>query len=101
LDAPSDKLLVFLLMKARVVLEREAGAFRPAYGPKDTGTGDLYLIYRSARNRRIAVVHLLGAEPNLYGPKLVELSANRLRFVGHARMGEAWHLQEWICELCP
>ncbi|HEX2548068.1 MAG TPA: hypothetical protein VHL79_24500 [Ramlibacter sp.] len=37
--------------------------------------------------------------PNLYDPKLVDLSANRLRFVGAERVGNAWHVQEWICEL--
>ncbi len=89
-------------MQVQVVLERKAGVFVPAYGPKAAGRGDLHLTYRTARNRRIAVLQLLGADrqwPNLYDAKLVDLSANRLRFIGHERVGEGWHLQEWICEL--
>jgi hypothetical protein len=89
-------------MRAKVVLEREGGVFRPSYGQKETGTGDLHLTYRTARNRRVAVLQLLSADrqwPNLYDPKLVDLSANRLRFVGAERVGEAWHIQEWICEV--
>lgn len=89
-------------MQVRVVLEREAGVFKAAYGPKASGTGDLHLTYRTTRNRRVAVLQLLGADrqwPSLYDPKLVDLSANRLRFVGHERVGEGWHLQEWVCEV--
>jgi len=50
----------------------------------------------------VPVLQLIGADkkwPNLYDPKLVELGANRLRFVGAERSGYAWHVQEWICEL--
>jgi hypothetical protein len=48
------------------------------------------------------VLQLLGADkqwPSLYDPKLVDLSANRMRFVGAERQGNAWHVQEWVCEL--
>ena len=89
-------------MRARVVLERVNGEFVPSYGPKQAGTGDLLLTYRTNRNRRVAVLQLIAADkkwPNLYDPKLVDLSANRLRFVGAERNGNAWHVQEWICEL--
>jgi hypothetical protein len=89
-------------MHVKVVLERERGIFRASYGPRDAGTGDLHLTYRTARNRRVPVLQLLCADrqwPNLYDPKLVDLSANRLRFVGHERAGEAWVVQEWICEV--
>ena len=71
-------------------------------GPKDTATGDLHLTYRAARNRRVAVLQLLGADrisPNLYERRLVDLSANRFRFIGRERAGKAWVLQEWVCEL--
>jgi hypothetical protein len=89
-------------MQARVVLERVRGEFVPSCGPKEAATGDLHLSYRTSRNRRVAVLKLLGADrswPNLYDPKPVDLSANRLRFVGAERVGNAWHVQEWICEL--
>jgi hypothetical protein len=89
-------------MQVRVVLERERGEYRPSMGPKDAGTGNLHLTYRTSRNRRVAMLQLLSADkqwPNLYDPKLVDLSANRLRFVGIERVGNAWVVQEWICEL--
>jgi hypothetical protein len=89
-------------MRAKVMLEREAGVFRPSHDRKNTGTGDLHLTYRTARDRRVAVLQLLGCDqqwPNLYEPRLVDLSANRLRFVGAERIGQAWYVQEWICEL--
>jgi hypothetical protein len=89
-------------MRVKVVLEREAGAFIQVLGPKSAATGDLYLTYRAVLNRRIAVLQLLGADrqwPNLYDPKLVDLSADRMRFVGHERAGNAWVVQEWICDL--
>jgi hypothetical protein len=89
-------------MRVRVALEREAGVAKPAFGPSDAGTGDLHLTYRTVRNRRVGVLQLLGADrqwPNLYEPRLVDLSANRLRFVGHERAGEAWVVQEWICDV--
>ncbi|GAB3759125.1 hypothetical protein GCM10028796_05840 [Ramlibacter monticola] len=62
----------------------------------------MHLTYRTNRNRRVAVLQLIGADkkwPSLYDAKLVELSANRLRFVGAERTGNAWHVQEWICDL--
>jgi hypothetical protein len=89
-------------MRVKVVLEREKGEFRPACGPKDAGTGDLHLTYRSARNRRVAVLQLIAADrqwPNLYEPRLVDLSARRMRFVGSERVGKAWVVQEWVCEV--
>lgn len=89
-------------MRVRVALEREAGEYRPALGNKARATGDLHLTYRTNGSRRVAVLQLLGADrvfPNLYDPKLVDLSANRMRFVGAERTGSAWHVQEWICEL--
>jgi hypothetical protein len=89
-------------MRVRVILEREAGVYVPAMGPKNAGTGDLYLTYRTARNRKVAVLQLIGADrawPSLYEPRLVDLAANRMRFVGHEKAGEAWVVQEWICEL--
>lgn len=71
-------------------------------GPTEAGTGDLHLTYRSSRNRRVAVLQLIAADrqwPSLYDPKLVDLSANRMRFVGSERVGNAWVVQEWICEM--
>lgn len=85
-----------------MVLERVNGEFVPSYGPKAAGTGDLHLTYRNSRNRRVAVLQLIAADKkwsNLYDLKLVDLSANRLRFVGAERTGSAWHVQEWISEL--
>jgi hypothetical protein len=84
------------------VLERERGAFRASYGPKDTAMGNLHLTYRTARNRRVAVLQILSADrqsPNLYDPRLVDLSAARMRFIGYEPVDHAWHLQEWICEV--
>lgn len=89
-------------MRVKVVLEREMGEFKPSYGPKDCGTGDLHLTYRTNRNRRVAVLQLIAADrkwPNLYDPRLVDLSANRMRFVGSERVGNAWVVQEWVCEV--
>lgn len=89
-------------MRVKVVLERERGEYRPSYGPKNTGIGDLHLTYRTSQNRRVAVLQLIAADrawPNLFDPKLVELSAGRMRFVGSERVGAAWVVQEWICEL--
>jgi hypothetical protein len=89
-------------MRAKVILERVRGEFVPSYGPKEVGTGDLHLTYRTSRNRRVAVLQLIAADkkwPNLYDPKLVDLSAERMRFVGAQREGNAWYVQEWICEL--
>lgn len=83
---------------------RERGACRGAYGPRDRGTGDLHLTYRTTNNRRVAVLQLLGADrrwPNLYDPRLVDLTANRLRFIGYEPADKAWYMQEWICELVP
>ena len=84
------------------MLERTKGEYVASYGPRDAATGDLHLTYRSSRNRRVAVLQLISADrkwPNLYDPKLVDLGANRMRFVGAERSGNAWHVQEWICEL--
>jgi hypothetical protein len=89
-------------MRARVVLERDKGEYRPSFGNKEASQGDLHMTYRTSRNRKVAVLQLLGADkqwPNLYDPKLTDLSANRMRFVGAERIGNAWHVQEWICEL--
>lgn len=89
-------------MRVKVVLERERGVYKAALGPKDAGTGDLHLTYRSVKNRRVAVLQLIGADrqwPNLYDPKLVELSADRMRFVGSEPVDEAWVVQEWICSV--
>lgn len=89
-------------MRVRVILEREKGEFIASYGPKDVGVGDLCLTYRTSGNRRVAVLKLIAANrpwPNLYDPKLVDLSAGKMRFVGAERCGRAWHVQEWICEL--
>jgi hypothetical protein len=89
-------------MRVKVVLEREAGVFRPASERGNTASGDLHLTYRTVRDRRVAVLQLLGAErqwPNLYDPRLVDLSAGRMRFVGWEKAGEAWVVQEWVCEV--
>lgn len=89
-------------MRVRVVLERERGEYRPSFGNKEAGSGDLHLTYRTTHNRKVPVLQLIGADkkwPNLYDPKLVDLSANRMRFVGAERVGNAWHVQEWICEV--
>lgn len=89
-------------MHVTVVLERDRGVYRARYGPTDAGTGDLHLTYRTSRDRRVAVLRLLGCDrewPNLYEPRLVDLSARRMRFIGAERVGEAWYMQEWICEV--
>lgn len=89
-------------MRVRVVLERECGEYRPSFGARDAGMGDLHLTYRTASNRRVAVLQLLSADrqwPSLYDPKLVDLSANKLRFVGSEKVGAAWVVQEWVCEV--
>lgn len=89
-------------MRARVILARLQGEFVPAHAQTNAAVGDLHLTYRNSRNRRVAVLQLIAVEkkwPNLYDPKLVELSANTLRFVGGERTGNAWCVQEWICEL--
>jgi hypothetical protein len=86
-----------------VVLERERGAFRPSFrDPKCAATGDLRLTYRTARNHKVAVLQLLGCDkkwPSLFDPRLVDLSADRMRFIGYEADEQAWHMQEWICEL--
>jgi hypothetical protein len=89
-------------MRARVMLRREGGAHRQPYGLGHTATGDLYLTYRTVQNRRVAVMQLLGSDlgnwPNLYEPRLLALSTNRMKFVGFERFEErAWVLQEWDC----
>lgn len=59
-----------------MILERDRGEFRPSYGPKDAGKGDLHLTYRTTNNRKVAVLQLLGAD-------------------------KGWHMQEWICTTLP
>ncbi len=52
----------------------------------------------------MAVLQLLGADkkwPNLYEPRLVDLSADRMRFIGFERVDTGWHMQEWICTTLP
>ena len=91
-------------MQVKVILERERGEYRASYGPKDTGRGDLHLTYRTANNRRVAVLQLLGADrkwPNLYEPRLLDLAADRMRFIGFERVDKAWYMQEWICAMLP
>lgn len=91
-------------MRVQVELERHKGAYRPQHGLKEMGTGDLHLTYRTAGNRRVAVLKLIAADrqwPNLFDPRLVDLSANRMRFIGYERDDQAWHLQEWLCEIVP
>jgi hypothetical protein len=82
-------------MRARVKLERKRGQFSPGYGGRNAVTGDLHLTYRSSQNRRVAVLQLIRAEgmfPNLYDPKLVEISGNTLRFIGYEPTDHAWHM---------
>jgi hypothetical protein len=91
-------------MQVRVTLERERGEFRPASIRQERGTGDLHLTYRTSLNRRVAVLQLLGADkvwPSLYEPRLVDLAADRMRFIGYEKDDRAWHMQEWICEVLP
>jgi hypothetical protein len=88
-------------MRVKVRLEREGGVFCPAYAGTCTG-GDLHLTYRTSGNRRVAVLQLLGADrrfPNLFDPKLVELSGSTLRFIGYEPVESAWVMQEWVCDL--
>ena len=88
-------------MRVKVRLERERGEFRPSYAGRSTA-GDLHLTYRTSGNRRVAVLQLLGAErafPNLYDPKLIDLSGTTLRFIGYEPVESAWVMQEWVCEL--
>jgi hypothetical protein len=89
-------------MRATVTLQRELGRFRPSMASRDSCAGDLYLTYRTSENRRVAVLKLIGAPrvfPNLYDPKLVELSGSTLRFIGYELADGAWVLQEWCCDL--
>ena len=89
-------------MRATVKLRRDKGAHRAQYSPGCMCTGDLYLTYRANGNRRVAVLQLLGAEriwPNLFEPRLVALHARQLTFIGYEREDNAWHLQEWDCDL--
>jgi hypothetical protein len=89
-------------MRVTVVLEREKGEYRPSFGNKESACGDLHMTYRTSWNRRVAVLQLIAADkkwPNLYDPKLVDLSAGRMRFVGAERVANAWYVQEWICDL--
>jgi hypothetical protein len=89
-------------MRATVRLRRDKGAHLPGYTPGSACTGDLYLTYRANGTRRVAVLQLLGAEriwPNLFEPRLVSLSAKQMVFLGYERSDNAWHLQEWDCNL--
>lgn len=89
-------------MRVTVSLERERGQHRPSLGLRDTCAGDLHLTYRTTNNRKVPVLQLLGAQrrfPNLYDPKLVDLSGNMLRFIGYEAVEGAWVMQEWRCEL--
>lgn len=91
-------------MRVRVRLRREAGAARAAYGLGHSCTGDLFLTYRTAGSRRVAVLQLLGADrawPNLMEPRVVALGGQQLVFVGYERHDKAWVLQEWECEVIP
>lgn len=88
-------------MRVKVRLERQRGMYQPAYAGM-SAAGDLYLTYRTSGNRRVPVLQLLGAErqfPNLYDPKLIELSGTTLRFLGYEHVESAWVLQEWICDV--
>jgi hypothetical protein len=88
-------------MRAKVRLQRERGQFVATYASRHT-IGDLFLSYRTHENRRISVLQLLGGDcafPNLYDPKLVELSGPTLRFIGYEPADHAWHMQEWVCEV--
>jgi hypothetical protein len=90
-------------MRVKVSLERKRGEFQPSYGGRRATAGDLHLTYRTAENRRVAVLQLLGADcvfPNLYDPKLIDMSGNVMRFIGYEPADHAWHMQEWVCELC-
>jgi hypothetical protein len=90
-------------MRVKVCLERKRGEFQPSYGSRRATAGDLHLTYRTTENRRVAVLQLLGADcvfPNLYDPKLTDMSGNVMRFIGYEPADHAWHMQEWVCELC-
>jgi hypothetical protein len=89
-------------MRVTVTLQREGGQFRPSYSSGQVCTGDLHLTYRTSQNSRVTVLQLLGAArrfPNLYDPKLVDLSGTTLRFIGYEPVEGAWVMQEWHCEL--
>ena len=86
------------------MLRREGGAHRQPYGQGHTATGDLHLTHRTIENRRIALLQLLSADrarwPNLNEPRMLELSAKTIKFLGFERHeGRAWVLQQWDCEL--
>ena len=86
------------------MLRREGGAHRQPYGQGHTATGDLHLTHRTIENRRIALLQLLSADrahwPNLNEPRLLELSAKMIKFLGSERReGRACVLQQWDCEL--
>ena len=93
-------------MKVRVMLERERGAYRQPYGQRMVATGQLHLTRRRTGGRTIpvAVLQLLSADrqwPSLFEPRLADLSADTMRFIGYERDGNAWVMQEWLCEVLP
>lgn len=91
-------------MRVTVHLRREGGAHRPPYGQGGKATGDLHLTHLTSDGRRVPALQLLGADrqlPRLFDPRLVELSAEKLRFLGFERVEAAWVMQEWDCEILP
>jgi hypothetical protein len=89
-------------MRVRVRLRREGGAFRQPYGQAHSATGDLHLTHRTAEGRKVAMLHLLGADrqwPSLFDPRLIALGAREFSFIGFERHERAWVLQQWDCEL--
>lgn len=89
-------------MRVRVNLRRDRGAYLALHGAGTAATGDLHLTHLTADGRRIPALQLLSADrhwPRLFEPRLVDLSANHLRFIGFERVDRAWVMQEWDCEL--
>lgn len=89
-------------MRVRVNLRREKGKPLPPYGQRLTATGDLHLTYITANGHKVQALQLLSANrdcPRLFEPRLMALSTNVLRFVGFERDQDAWHMQEWECEV--
>lgn len=67
-----------------------------------SATGDLHLSYIGANGHKVQALQLLSADrdcPRLFEPRLVSLSTNIVRFVGFERDEDAWHMQEWECEV--
>ena len=89
-------------MRVTVHLRREGGVFRQPYGLGGKASGDLHLTHVTADGRKIPALQLLGADqriPRLFEPRVVELSADKIRFLGFERVERAWVMQEWDCEL--